>query len=311
MTAREYFLKIDKYLDSKFFFDLLELDFFSYLSVEGNYKNLSKELLLDENLIKRILRIGCEKGWILEKKDGYVNTKEIDYYFNRSSPNFIGDLLLNKMKNLDYKSIKELNEIKYNSSQKRRGINTSSKEIELLRLHIFSDLISDLSIKKALDLGCGSGLFGMEVARKFKDSEVVLFDKSNVMEKINQDINSGNIKCKAGNFLVDHIGESYDLIIASGILDFAYKDLDSFMIKMRDSLKDGGHIFVYSLALDENPEVNTNLRWLSGFVSSEVIPVTKDKIVGAIEKSKLEIVKKTEDEIYPLWILKKRNEIEQ
>ena len=300
MSVKEYFLKIDYYLDSKMFFDILKIGLFDFLDTKTNSAELSKQLSIDANLLDKILRIAYEKGWVLKIDNNYINTEDINKFFNRNSKEYIGDIFLSKLSKLDYhiddlKAIPHLN----------KNENLYEKEVNLLRLNKFSNEIKNLKINKALDLGCGSNIFALEILKLFPNSSVVLFDKKKIIDNLKNQNQDENIIYKSGIFLTDSIGNAYDLIIASGILDFAYKDLNSFFEKMVNTLNPNGYIFLYSISLDENKIINPTLRWLSGDISSNIIPVSKKDILEIIDKQRLDIVKITEDEIYPLWILKK------
>lgn len=309
MTIKEYFLKIDYYLDSKIFFDLLRIGLFDYLSTEKKLSELSCEISIDTNFLLKLLNISCEKNWIINNGENFVNNEEINIFFNRNSKKYIGDLLLHKLSILDYSDNLTLKKTLLMNQKEIISKDFSTQEIKLLRLEKFSEEIKNLNIVRALDLGCGTDTFSLEISRQFPNSSIVLFDKNIIIEDLKLNNYNKNLIFKSGNFLTDSWGNSYDLIIASGILDFTYNNLEVFFKKIADSLNPNGYIFLYSISLDKNKIINPDLRWLSGTINSEIIPVNKEQILKSINDNNLKIVKITEDEIYPLWILEKDGNI--
>ena len=102
------------------------------------------------------------------------------------------------------------------------------------------------SFRKMLDLGGGPGLIGMAIVDAHPSMKGVNFDLPPVVREVKAYIKEygmeDRIAVLAGDFNQDSIGEGYDLVWASGVLQFAF-DIDFVVKKVCDSLNPGG-VFV-------------------------------------------------------------------
>jgi 2-polyprenyl-3-methyl-5-hydroxy-6-metoxy-1,4-benzoquinol methylase len=103
-----------------------------------------------------------------------------------------------------------------------------------------------LSFKKMLDLGGGPGLIGMAIVGAHPIMKGVNFDLPPVIAEAKAYIKEYGMKDRievlSGDFNQDSIGKGYDLVWASGVLQFA-TDIDSVVKKVFDSLNPSG-IFI-------------------------------------------------------------------
>jgi SAM-dependent methyltransferase len=127
------------------------------------------------------------------------------------------------------------------------GANYQRSSIAQQIVKTISELPEFPSLEKMLDLGGGSGLFGIAIVASHPDMRDVLFDQPAIVEVAKTFIEEYEMKDRievmSGDYTRDSIGEGYDLIWASATLNFARDDLDSFMKKIWDSLSPGG-VFV-------------------------------------------------------------------
>jgi hypothetical protein len=89
-----------------------------------------------------------------------------------------------------------------------------------------------------------------------------------------------------GDFNKDGIGEDYDLIIASGVLDFAKDYLDSFLEKLKHALSANGYLYIVTHEVSEdyqNPPESI-LGWLSSHLDGLDLLLTKNTIEKALMK---------------------------
>ncbi len=111
-----------------------------------------------------------------------------------------------------------------------------------------SDLISKFpefaSFQKMLDLGGGPGIFGISMVAKHPTMRGVIFDRKPVVEVAERFIKEygmeGRMEVLAGDYNLDPIGESYDLIWASATLNFARENMEAVMKKIYEALNPGG-----------------------------------------------------------------------
>ncbi|MHA2427015.1 MAG: methyltransferase [Candidatus Hermodarchaeia archaeon] len=102
------------------------------------------------------------------------------------------------------------------------------------------------SFQNMLDLGGGPGLIGMAIVTEHPSMKAVNFDLPPVIKKAKAYIKEygmeNRMEVLAGDFNQDSIGEGYDLVWASGVLQFAF-DIDYIVKKVYESLNPGG-VFV-------------------------------------------------------------------
>ncbi len=102
------------------------------------------------------------------------------------------------------------------------------------------------SFQKMLDLGGGPGLIGMAIVDAHPTMKGVIFDLPPVVEETKKFLEeyemADRMDVLGGDFNHDSIGEGYDLVWASGVLQFA-TDIDSVVKRVHDGLNPGG-VFV-------------------------------------------------------------------
>ena len=141
-----------------------------------------------------------------------------------------------------------------------------------------------------LDLGCGSGIFSIEIARCFPRASVTLFDQPRVIAMTQENLWEYGVsdRCTAiaGNFVTDDFGGPYDLIIASGIMDFV-GDLSMMAKRLHAATSEGGFLFVstHGITDDFTGPKPTILGWLSSRLHGLDILKTHSEIHAAILQS--------------------------
>jgi SAM-dependent methyltransferase len=102
------------------------------------------------------------------------------------------------------------------------------------------------SFQKMLDLGGGPGLIGMAIVNAHPKMKGVVFDLPPVVEETKKFITEyemeERIDVLGGDFNRDSIGGGYDLVLASGVLQFA-ADIEAVLKKVHDALNPRG-VFV-------------------------------------------------------------------
>jgi cyclopropane fatty-acyl-phospholipid synthase-like methyltransferase len=116
----------------------------------------------------------------------------------------------------------------------------------------------DLSkVMKALDFGCGSGSFGLELLKHNINIELVLFDFHEIIPFTEKFVErkgfAGLPKILGGNLLTGDIGKDYDLVIVSNVLRyFSFKNCLKILNKIFDALKRKGKIVVQEFLIDND-----------------------------------------------------------
>ncbi|KNF08997.1 O-methyltransferase [Gottschalkia purinilytica] len=151
-------------------------------------------------------------------------------------------------------------------------------------------IYSNNKIGKALDLGGGSGIMAIEFVNKYPQVKGVIFEHPKVVKVPLQLIKEKDIGDKvtvvSGDFNKDDIGSGYDLIIASGIIDFSGNNPEVLIKKMYDALNPGGLIYLVSHEVSEDylKPKEAIVGWLSSHLEGLDILLTKKRVVDSLEK---------------------------
>ena len=122
------------------------------------------------------------------------------------------------------------------------------------------DIIRMLSLKNvqsALDLGCGSGVVGMEMLKVNPNIELTLFDSPEVIKIAKSHIDrknlNGYVKTLEGDLLHDSIGKGYDLVLVSHLLrSYSFNDCLVIIRKVFDAMNMGGTIVIHEVLVNDN-----------------------------------------------------------
>lgn len=310
---KEYLLKIDKFIEGQFFLQMLDLGIFNYLDKWTSIEEVSKYFNCSNSKLEHLLNVIKSQGYILKKDGLYMNTENTKAYLSTKSNTYIGELLKSRMEMLD---IGEINSIikgepviedTYNFEKYAK---ISKIEMENFRVKDFSEKIkcefTDKELKKVLDLGGGSGILAKIVAEEFKSARVFVYDRDSVISKTKENFNLSNYENMSfiqGDFLKDSIGEDYDLIIASGIIDFAADCLEEFVKKLEKALAVKGKLFIYSLTFEESEK--RKIKWLKGALKYNHKVVELDEFNKALKDTSLIFVEEDDRGVYPMRIYRK------
>ncbi|MGD8386060.1 MAG: methyltransferase [Desulfobacteraceae bacterium] len=114
---------------------------------------------------------------------------------------------------------------------------------------IVSGLSGFRSFQRMLDLGGGHGVFALYIVNAHRDMKGTVFDRPAVVKVAESFIQeygmADRVDVKAGDYLMDDIGEGYDLIWASATLNFAKFQVDALLQKVHDALNPGGYFLSF------------------------------------------------------------------
>lgn len=341
-SVLKYYAKLDALLDAQIFFIALELDMFTVLSNGKTAEELAEVIscnadkygslnLGNAQSLKIFLDVLVAQGLITVDGECYYNTDETQRFLVQSSVSYIGDVLLYRKRLSDIcdgtKTVSETTSDQpvFDFAEMAR---ITAREIAVLRKEPLLMLIKklDLTPQRILDLGGGSGSLLIAIAETYKKCEGVLFEQKDVASIARRFIADSPAKNRIaimeGNFLLDGIGDDYDLIIASGIFPFALEMIEPFVKKISNALQKGGLLLVYDTAFAaEKDKARYAARWLKGNLRRKNQQLrcraprdenfrinkalSKEMLISALHSVNLKAIMKGTDGLYPFIVFRK------
>ena len=311
-SPSRYYQVMKNYQEAQLLFGAIRLNIFSYLDAPITPADLAKKLNGDEKQIEVLLLALSSCGLVTRQGDYYANMPETKEFLSRSSQVFLGESLLfraqmTSLEGLEQKVMAE-KAAPGNSYDFTQLAQVTIPELYAGRVQAFLSGMSKLYPDpnrplRVLDLGGGTGIFAIEFVKHFPNSRATVFETEEVGEItkkiIEQHEAQENVDVICGNFNTDSLGGTYDLIIASGILNFVDGDLSSFIKKMSDALLLGGHLLVIGQYADLKNDAPPNmLGWLSGFLEGVPLPPSGKEIEEAMKNAGLSPADRLNDAVY-------------
>ncbi|MGB9912137.1 MAG: methyltransferase [Candidatus Kapaibacteriota bacterium] len=249
------------------FLTAVELDVFTaigedYKTVEEVASKIGASTRGTQRLLNALVATG------LMKKFGqkYSNTNEAKAYLVRGAPNYLGDLRALRFILKRWQTIKEcIINGKPNPTLKLSDLSTEEIEGLIFLMNWRAnrqapELVSILDltkVMKALDFGCGSGSFGLELLKININIELVLFDYPEIIPFTEKFVErkgfSGFPKIISGDLVTSDIGKDYDLVIVSNVLHyFSFKNSLKILNKIFDALKRKGKVVVQETLIGDD-----------------------------------------------------------
>ncbi|BBB33371.1 O-methyltransferase family protein [Thermotomaculum hydrothermale] len=255
-----------KWQESRVFLAACELDIFSHLSEFKSSGELAEELKVKERYLDRLLNTLVVLG-LLEKRDGrFKNTDAANTYLDKKSRDYL--LGLTHQCHVFYGWSLLTDVVKNGIPSRELGFGkpienwlepfiTAMQQYASERAPKLIDLIDFSNCKKFLDLGGGSGANSVEVARRYPDIDVFIFDLTDVIPITKKFVSKAgdfkNIHYIEGDYLKDSIGEGYDVILLSNIIHAHGKDeVIKIFKRCNNALKDKGRIIIHDFLVNED-----------------------------------------------------------
>lgn len=308
----QYYKIIHNYQEAQLFFAAIRLNVFSYLDTPQTADAVAAVLSCDKRQIELLLLSLTSCGWVNRQGSFYINTPETTDFLSRNSDVFLGEALLfrehmTSLAQLEQKmkSANTLPKPAYNFSEMAR---VSVPEMYTGRLQAFLNQMAKLYPDSEhplhiLDLGGGTGILAIEFVKHFPNSKATIFESPDVAEVtkdiVHQHHEEQRVAVISGDFNTDPLGGSYDVIIASGILNFVQGDLSDFICKLSASLKDGGYLLIVGqYAKHEHNAPPNMLGWLSGLLDGIPLPPSSQAIAKAVQNAGLAVADRMDDNRY-------------
>lgn len=247
----------------------LKLKIFQILDKEKHSsQSLAKLLNLDVHNTKVFLD-GLVLLNLLEKKQTFYSNKTIaKEHFIFGSENYCGDVFLHRKEMLNHgkrmleKLLKEGNTKVKDSKKPLQWANAAKKFLKQeQKIFIVKPAIESITklqefahCKKMLDLGCSSGLVGLELLKCHPSLKAIFFDYDEVTQVVKKHIKEYEMCSRAntlsGDIQNDDIGENYDLIWGSSIFYFV-QNKKEVLEKIYKALNPGGIFVSLHVEIDE------------------------------------------------------------
>lgn len=300
-NPNRYYQIMHNYQEAQLLFTAIQLDIFSFLNTPQTVDTIARETNCDKIQMGFLLLSLASCGFIEKQGEFYSNTSEAASFLSRSSDIFLGDTLLFREKMTSLANLKKklqippsVNKTTYDFSELAR---LTIPEMYTGRVQAFMEEISKLYPNSndplhILDLGGGAGIFDIELIKQFPNSKATILETPEVSKVTRKTVEQYQLQQKieviAGNFNSDPFGGPYDIIIASGIINFVDGNLSDFIKKISVSLKDGGYLFLIgNFEYDKNNIPTNMLSWLSGFLEGIPMPPSAEEIEAALHDSGL------------------------
>lgn len=302
-NPQPYYKLLHQKRETELFLSALRLNIFSELEVWETAEALAKRTGLNGRNLDLFLNALACIGLLEKSGNTYRNTQESNEFLSKSSPLYLGDCLLFRERSMspDHLDERVRKGPDLQIAQKNNGVEvydfcgaarTGISEMYTGRVQSLIkaslQLLSDRPPKKILDLGGGHGVIAIELVLAFPGCRGVVFEHPSVAcvpeSLIAERRLSERIRVMQGDFNKDDIGGGYDLIIVSGILNFAKDHLDALLSKLCGALNVGGYLYVVAHGVSEDyqspPE--TILGWLSGHLDGLDLLLTEKTIDDAL-----------------------------
>ncbi len=314
-----YYETMRRYQEGQLLFAAIRLNVFSQLDTPQTAQAAAKALDCDPRQVRLLLLALTSCGWVGKLGEYYMNTAETKDFLSRKSDVFLGDALLfrENMTSLaqleqTVRSAKELPKPAYDFSEMARvaipelyagRVQSFLKQMEAL----YPDSLRPLRL---LDLGGGAGILGIEFTKCFPNSRAVIFEAPDVAavtrEIVRECEREQQVEVVAGDFNTDSLNGPYDVIVASGILNFVRGNLSDFIKKLAASLAERGNLLIVGQFADGEDSVPPNMvGWLSGFLEGLPLPPGGEELASAMKNAGLTPMKATEADRYEGRLYKK------
>lgn len=235
------------------------------ISSKININEHKTKILLDSLVFMELLDVNQDK---------YFNTEFSKESFIYDSSSYCGDVFLHRKQLAEngkkmMKSIFEEKVILEDTKTAKLWADASKNFLKQEQKNLMApmavDIIKNLkefsSFNKMLDLGCSSGIIGLEITKNHPNLKTTLFDYEEVTNIAKEHIKEYNLQNKvfvlSGDIEKNDIGKNYDLIWCSNIFYF-FKDKKEVIKKIYDALNPNGILVSCHVEIDTKNSLDEN-----------------------------------------------------
>ena len=254
----------------------LNLKIFKALEEENHtFSSLAIKLELNQHNTKVLLDALVLLELLYKQEEFYKNEILTKKFFVYGTKSYCGDVFLHRKEMLNHGKkmlgglVKEGCEALKDSKHPKKWAGAAKRflrqEQENLISKVALDTVTKLkefpSAKKMLDLGCSSGIVGLEIIKSHPSLQGILYDYKEVTEVVDEHIKEYGLQNRvttlSGDIQNDDIGSGYDLIWCSNIFYF-FKDKKEVIEKIYNALNPNGVLVSVHVEIDESDKTNIN-----------------------------------------------------
>ncbi|MCF7805517.1 MAG: methyltransferase domain-containing protein [Candidatus Marinimicrobia bacterium] len=258
--------KISAFRESRIIYTALHWRLFDFIKDGNTAKNIAESAETDSRGTERLLNalVAME---ILQKDNGKFRHTELSRrYLTESSPESQLESLLHSGQS--WKNWSDLPEIvKTGELPERKRVFDDPERYRtfILAMHDYQEeqapeVVRQLEVKpnaRILDCGGGPGTYARAFAREYPQAAVTLFDLPDAIE-IAKEFESPpqNLDYRSGDFFLDDLGGSYDLVFLSNIIHSHSPERNKILLRrIAEALASGGELIIRDRYLDETGTV--------------------------------------------------------
>jgi len=127
--------------------------------------------------------------------------------------------------------------------------------------NVMQRYLEDRPSARVLDVGCGSGIYGLTLAKHHPGVRVALQDRTQVLEAARRNAEAlgvlDRVKFVAGDMFTTELGTGYDVVVASQIFHhFGPGSCEKLIRRLGKAAAPGGRIIVHDFVADEDRKAN-------------------------------------------------------
>lgn len=247
----------------------IKLKLFTFIEKEDlEARFLASKLNCDLENTKILLDALVMLNLIYRENKIYKNEKISKKYFVSTSLNYSGDIFLHKKEMLTIAQnslegfIKGGKNILTDMKHEKKWADSAKKNLKQEQKSLVCEAVVSLvnnlkefpKMKKILDLGCSSGILGLEIVKSHPSLCATLFDYKEVTDIAKENIIEYKLENRAkilsGDIQEDDIGQGYDLIWCSNIFYFL-KNKEEVIKKIYNALNPNGILVSSHVEIDK------------------------------------------------------------
>ena len=278
------------YWETKILLTAVKLDLFSTIDAKPKTAaEAAQRIGADTRTLELLLNALVATGVLTKDGDRYANTAVAQAHLVKTSPGYIGHLLI--LHDAEWSNWGRLEEtIKTGRSPVTKHVFETDPELGanvLAVLHRIGEqsgpaLAKRLALGEArtmLDLGGGAGTNAIAFCTVYPTLKATVFDLPQTLRVTERTVKQAGLEDRitfaAGNFTKDSLGGSYDVVLMSDILHYQDDEMNAALVKkVHGHVNPGGRLVIKDRFLDET---GTGPAWTTAFAVHILVNTEKGR----------------------------------